>query len=66
MRFQVNLGDALQEKVDKYAQACGVTRSSFCAMLISQGVLAYDKSFEIMDSLKESLPEKLTKTNPLS
>lgn len=63
MRFQVNLGDALQEKVDKYAQACGVTRSSFCAMLISQGVLAYDKSFEIMDSLKDSLPEKLTQRN---
>lgn len=66
MRFQVNLGDALQEKVDKYAQACGVTRSSFCAMIIAQGVLAYDKSFEIMDSLKESLPDKLTKGNPLS
>ena len=66
MRFQVNLGDALQKKVDKYAEDCGVTRSSFCAMLIAQGVLAYDKSFEIMDSLKKTIPEKLTQRNSLS
>jgi len=55
MRIQVNLGDSLQEKVDKYSEMCGVTRSSFCAMLISQGVLAYDKSFELIDSVKEPL-----------
>jgi len=61
MRIQVNLGDALQVKVDKLADACGVTRSALCSMLISQGVLAYEKSFEVMDSLKESLPEKLTR-----
>lgn len=66
MRIQVNLGDALLAKVDKLADACGVARSALCSMLISQGVLAYEKSFEIMDSLKESLPDKLTKTNPLS
>lgn len=55
MRIQVNLGNALQEKVDKFSEMCGVTRSSFCAMLISQGVLAYEKSFEVMDSMKEPL-----------
>ena len=66
MRIQVNLGDALLSKVDKLADACGVARSALCSMLISQGVLAYEKSFEIMDSLKESLPDKLTQTNPLS
>lgn len=57
MRIQVNLGNALQEKVDKFSEMCGVTRSSFCAMLISQGVLAYEKSFEVMDSMKEPLQE---------
>ena len=57
MRIQVNLGYALQEKVDKFSEMCGVTRSSFCAMLISQGVLAYEKSFEVMDSMKEPLQE---------
>lgn len=66
MRIQVNLGDALLSKVDKLADACGVARSAFCSMLISQGVLAYEKSFEIMDSLKESLPDKLTQRNSLS
>lgn len=60
MRIQVNLGDALLQKVDKLSEACGVTRSALCSMLISQGVLAYDKTFEIMDSLKESIPEKFT------
>lgn len=66
MRIQVMLGDALQVKVDRLAEACGVSRSAFCAMLIGQGVLAYEKSFEVMDSLKESLPEKLTQRNSLS
>lgn len=66
MRIQVNLGDALLSKVDKLADACGVARSAVCSMLISQGILAYEKSFEIMDSLKESLPDKLTERNPLS
>ncbi len=60
MRISVNLGDELQIKVDKYANMCGVTRSSFCAMLISQGILAYDKGFEVIDSLKESLPKAFT------
>ena len=59
MRFQINVGDALQDKIDKYAEMCGVTRSSFCAMLISQGILAYEKSFEVIDSLKDTMPEKL-------
>lgn len=59
MRIQVNLGNALQEKVDKYSEMCGVTRSSFCAMLISQGILAYEKGFEIMDSLKAPLQNAL-------
>lgn len=60
MRIQVNLGDALNEKVDKYSEMCGVTRSSFCAMLISQGILAYEKSFEVVDSLKEPMQKVLT------
>ena len=37
---------------------CGVTRSAFCAMLISQGIMSYEKSFEVIDSLKETMPEK--------
>lgn len=60
MRIQVNLGDALQKKVDKYADLCGVTRSAFCAMLVSQGIMAYDKSFEVIDSVKDSLPNVLS------
>lgn len=59
MRIQVNLGEALQEKVDKYANLCGVSRSSFCAMLVSQGIMAYEKSFEVIDSVKDSLPSTL-------
>jgi len=61
MRIQVNLGDPLLQKVDKLSEMCGVSRSALCSMLISQGVLAYDKSFEVMDSLKESLPEQIGK-----
>jgi len=60
MRISVNLGNALNDKVDKYSEMCGVTRSSFCAMLISQGILAYEKSFEVVDSLKEPMQKALS------
>ena len=61
MRIQVNLGNPLLQKVDKLAEMCGVSRSALCSMLISQGVLAYDKSFEVMDSFKESIPKEFSK-----
>lgn len=48
MRVQVNLGDSLVKKVDEYAKEMGVTRSSFCAMIIGQTVMSYDKAFEML------------------
>lgn len=54
MRVQVNLSDEMVEKVDYYATKMGVTRSSLCSMLIGQGCMAYDKSFEVLQQMKIS------------
>ena len=49
MRVQVNLNDELVKKIDEYAKMIGITRSSLCAVYIGQGVLGYDKAFEMIE-----------------
>lgn len=49
MRVQVNLNDELVKRIDNYAKMIGVTRSSLCAVYIGQGVLGYDKAFEMIE-----------------
>lgn len=60
MRVQVNLSDEMVEKVDAYAAKMGVNRSALCAVLIGQGILTYDKSFEVVESVGEKLGKEVT------
>lgn len=55
MKLQVLVSDDLCKKIDKYAKEIGISRSSFCAMLIGQGVLGFDKANEIMDGVKDKI-----------
>ena len=59
MRIQVNLGDEMLKKVDSYSKLLGVTRSSLCSMLIAQGVMAYDKGFEVIDKIGSQLGKNI-------
>lgn len=49
MRVQVNLSDDMVARVDHYAKIIGVPRSTFCSVLIGQGVMAFDKSMSVLD-----------------
>ncbi len=62
MRVQVNLSDEMVEKVDSYAAKMGVNRSALCAVIIGQGIMSYDKTFEIADSVGIQLTEEVKKS----
>lgn len=55
MRVQVNVDDEMVKKIDLYAKKMGVTRSALCSVFIGQGIMGYDKSFEILDRYGQSL-----------
>ena len=61
MRVQVNLSDEMVAKVDAYAAKMGVNRSALCAVLVGQGIMGYDKTFEIADSMGLKLTEEVKK-----
>lgn len=63
LRVQVNLSDEMVKKVDSYAHGMGVSRSALCSMLIGQGILSYDKSFDLLsnfasDEMKSKVKQK--------
>lgn len=59
MRVQVNISDEMVDRVDEYAKKMGVSRSSLCSMLIGQGIMSYDKSFDMVNALSDKLGEGL-------
>lgn len=50
MKVQVNVSDELVKKIDEYAKIMGISRSALCAVWIGQGVLGYEKTFDIFQS----------------
>ncbi len=59
MKLQVNVADSFCERIDVYARDLGISRSAFCAMLISQGLLAYDKSYTLLAETKDLIASRL-------
>lgn len=49
MKIQVNISDDLVKRVDEYAKTMGVSRSALCAVFIGQGVMGYEKAFELSE-----------------
>lgn len=61
MRINVNVSDELNNKIENYSKQFGVSKSQFCSMLIGQGVMSYDKTFDMMGGLKDSIQEQMKK-----
>ena len=59
MRVQVNVSDELVKQIDSYAEKMGVSRSALCSVFIGQGILGYNKSFQMIDNLTEILGKDL-------
>lgn len=66
MRVQVNLSDEMVEKVDFYAKQMGVSRSALCSMFIGQGVMAFNKSFDIFSSIGSKIGDNFLSKNTLN
>lgn len=66
MKVQVNVSDDFVAKIDKYAKAMGVSRSALCSMFIGQGIMGFDKSFQVIDSLGAKLGDSLLTDKPTS
>ena len=61
MRINVNVSDELNSKIENYSKQFGVSKSQFCSMMIGQGVMSYDKTFDMMGGLKDSIQEQMKK-----
>lgn len=61
MRIQVNLANGMVDRVDKYAELMGVSRSALCATLIGQGIMSYDKATEIVRNMQDKAVDALEK-----
>ena len=59
MKVQVNISNELVRQIDKYAEMMGISRSSLCATFIGQGIMTYNKSFEIIGSMGEKIGDGL-------
>ena len=55
MRIQVIMSDDMVKKVDAYAEQIGVSRSSLCATLIGQGIMGFDKAYQIINDNLERI-----------
>ncbi len=61
MRVQVNLSEEMNKKAEGYAKQFGVSKSQLCSMIIGQGLLSYDKAFDVFSDMKETAVETFKK-----
>lgn len=60
MRIQVNLSEEMNKKAESYSKQFGVSKSQLCSMIIGQGLLSYDKAFDIIGGMQETAKEQLS------
>lgn len=51
MRVTTNVSDDLVVRIDNVCEKIGCTRSSLLAILVGQGLIAYEKSLDLIDSV---------------
>lgn len=66
MKLQVNVADSFCERIDRYASDLGISRSAFCAMLIGQGVRAYDASYNLLDEVGKLTKARVEEQIPIT
>lgn len=53
MKVQVFVSDELVARIDKFAKAFGVSRSSLCAVWIGQSLMEMEKTLEVNQKLMQ-------------
>lgn len=49
MKLQVLVSDEMNQKIEFYAKKMGISKSALCCSFIGEGILGYDKAYEIME-----------------
>lgn len=60
-KIVITVSTDMANRIDLYCQKMGVSRSALCGMLIGQGIMGYDKSFEVVDRMGGSLANSIAK-----
>ena len=50
VRLQAVVSEDMASRVSVYADKLGVSVSSLCAMLIGQGIMNFDKAYELLET----------------
>lgn len=59
-RINISLSEDMLKRLDYYASLFGIPRASMCSMLIGQGIVAWDKSISITDSMVQQINASLS------
>lgn len=60
VKVQITLSEDMVNRIDDYAKAMGISRSALCATFIGQGIMSYDKSFDIISNAAVSGINKIS------
>ena len=58
-RVQLQIGEEILIKLDKYADLLGVSRQALAVMFIAQGLTGFEKAFDLYDKFGEEFMKKL-------
>ena len=57
-RIYVTVSDDMASRIDFYRKKMGLSRSAFCAYMVGQGVMSFDKAMGIVDEMGAELKTK--------
>ena len=55
MRLQISVSETMGEKIEKYSEEFGVSKSAFCSMLLGQSIMGLDGAKEALTSVGLSM-----------
>lgn len=56
-RVVITVSTGMANRIDMYSEKMGVSRSALCGMIIGQGIMGYDKSFDVLEKMGSSISE---------
>lgn len=54
-RMQVIMSEEMREKLERYSNMTGVSMSALCNVFIGQGLMGYDKAFQLLEAEVEGM-----------
>lgn len=58
-KLQVLVSEEMKERIEFYAKKSGVSMSALCNVFIGQGILGYDKAYELADKMFDKLEKQM-------